>query len=233
MIHQFIFASPKPGMTEADFQSYWVEVHAVQYASKIRQIKKYKVDTRIDRPGDAGKGPMFGGIAEIWIENEEEQLASLQSPEFLQGARLDEPKWAAFWKTLVLDTDAHVVVGGGPETRESPGIKVVALVRRKQGMTVDAFRRFVLGTHADHAREIPGCRRLLMCTTRDSWYGFGEPRFDMVGMMWFDGLSELEAAAASPAWHACQADQPHFLEERHLFSMVVKEHWIIGPEARG
>jgi len=30
MIHQFIFAYPKPGMSEADFQKYWVEQHAVK-----------------------------------------------------------------------------------------------------------------------------------------------------------------------------------------------------------
>jgi EthD domain len=41
MIHQLIFAHPKPGMSEKDFQDYWVNVHAVNYASKIPQIKKY------------------------------------------------------------------------------------------------------------------------------------------------------------------------------------------------
>ena len=27
MIHQLIFASPRPGMSEADFQRYWVEAY--------------------------------------------------------------------------------------------------------------------------------------------------------------------------------------------------------------
>jgi len=29
MIHEFIFAYPRPEMTEAEFQRYWVEVKAV------------------------------------------------------------------------------------------------------------------------------------------------------------------------------------------------------------
>ena len=99
MIHQLIFAHPKPGMTEAEFQRYWVEVHAVQYASKIPQIKRYLVDTRIPF-GPEPDDPLFSGVAEIWLENEEEQLASLQSKEFLEGACLDEPRWAAFWRTI-------------------------------------------------------------------------------------------------------------------------------------
>src|SRR5262245_29279555 len=107
MIHQHIFAGPKPGMSEADFQDYWIKVHAVKYASRIRQIRRYSISRRL-RPssGDDVRLP-FGGIAEIWLENEQEQLASLQSPEFIEGARADEPRWAAFWNTLGLDTTAH------------------------------------------------------------------------------------------------------------------------------
>ena len=47
--------------------------------------------------GETGD-PLWSGVAEIWLANEEEQLASLQTPEFLKGARADEPKWAAFWR---------------------------------------------------------------------------------------------------------------------------------------
>lgn len=230
MIHQFIFAGPKPGMTEAEFQHYWLKVHAVNYASKIKQIRKYMIDTRVDHFGDAGKEPMFGGIAEIWIENEQKQLESLQSPEFLEGARLDEPKWAAFWKTLVLDTDAHDLGGAAAQVKE--GFKLVTLYRRKEGVDVEAFRRHALGAYADRTLAIPGLRRARFCTTRDSWYGFGEPRFDMVGVCWFDDAEALAAAAKTPAWQACAADRASFVAEKHLFSMAVEEHWVIGPEER-
>lgn len=230
MIHQFIFASPKPGMTETEFQRYWLEVHAINYASKIKQIRKYMIDTRIDYFGDAGQEPMFGGIAEIWIENEQAQLESLQSPEFLEGARLDEPRWAAFWKTLVLDTDAHDLGDAG--TRTATGVKLVTLYRRKEGVDVEAFRRHALGAYADHTLAIPGLRGARFCTTRDSWYGFGEPRFDMVGLCWFDSAEAMAEAAKTPAWQACTADQTNFVAAKHLFSMAVAEHWIIGPEVR-
>ncbi len=227
MIHQFIFASPKPGMSETEFQRYWLDVHAVNYASKIKQIKKYRIDTRINYFGDDGADPMFGGIAEIWIENEKEQLESLQSPEFLEGARLDEPRWAAFWKTLVLDTDAHDLT---PLPAE--GYKLVTLYRRKEGLTVEAFRQFALGAFADHTLAIPALGGAQFCTTRDAWYGFGEPRFDMIGQLWFESPEAMAEASKSPAWQACIAGQSQFMEERHLFAMAVKEHWIIGPEAR-
>ena len=106
MIHQLIFAHPRPGMSEKEFCDYWVHEHAVKYAAKIPQIRRYVVDTRVPFGPDPADPP-WSGVAEIWLRNEAEQLASMQTPEFLDGARRDEPNWAAFWRTVALDTDAH------------------------------------------------------------------------------------------------------------------------------
>src|SRR5262249_35101402 len=93
MIHQFIFAGPKPGLEATAFQSYWVHFHAVEFAQRIRQIQQYLVATRL--PISVGRDvPFFQGVAEIWLGNDDDQIASLQSPEFLDGARRDEPRWA-------------------------------------------------------------------------------------------------------------------------------------------
>lgn len=40
MIHQFIFAAPKPGLSAAAFTSYWINFHAVDFAAKIPQIRQ-------------------------------------------------------------------------------------------------------------------------------------------------------------------------------------------------
>ena len=231
MIHQLIFAGPKPGMSEADFQKYWLETHAIKYASKIKQIKKYMVDTRVDFSGDRGREPMFGGIAEIWLKSEEEQLESLQSPEFLEGARLDEPKWAAFWKTLVLDTDTHLVFDA-PAGAKPASVKLVVLTRRTPGKSIEDFRSHALNTHAKLLPDVPGLRKAAFCTTRDSWYGFGEPRFDMAAMFWFDDIEALDGALASPAFKTLIEDDANFCDPENTFAMAVEEHWIIGPEAR-
>ena len=232
MIHQLIFAAPKPGMTEEEFQRYWIELHAVKFASKIPQIKKYLIDARVAVPGETGE-PLFGGIAEIWLENEKEQLESLQTKEFLQGARLDEPNWAAFWKTLVLDTDPHVLLEGPAPAKDRRWIKFVTLYKRKEGMPLEAFRSYSLGRHAALELKLPGLRRALQCHTRDSWYGFGEPRFDCAGMHWFDSVEAMLDARKSPEYKAVQADLANFAEAKYVFPvMAAREHWIIGPEAR-
>ncbi|MGW3034742.1 EthD domain-containing protein [Streptomyces sp. NPDC001178] len=228
MIHQLIFAHPKPGMSEQEFQDYWVDVHAVQYASKIPQIKKYLIDTRIPF-GPEPDDPLWSGIAEIWLENEEDQLASLQTPEFLEGARLDEPKWAAFWRTVVLDTDAHVLRAGDHPAPED-GVKIVALVKRTEGTTVEQFRERSLGEHAELMLQVPGLRRYLQCFTRDGAYAIGEALLDAAYLLSFDSLEDLEKAAASEEYARAKDDLVTFVQPRYLHHMAVKEHWIIGSE---
>ena len=232
MIHQHIWASPKPGMTEQQFQDYWLNYHAVNFAAKIPQILAYSVDTRIDWPGH-DLPVIWSGIAEIWLRNETEQLASMQTPEFLEGARKDEPNWAAFWNTLGLDTDQHRVldlVGDdiGPET-----VKLVTVMRRQHGVTVEAFRERLLGSHADALKGIPGLKRLDICTTRDSGYGLGEPRFDGVIHLGFDSLAALKVGMESPYFaDVVKPNEAATIDAKHQNSMVVRQHWVIRPGER-
>jgi len=231
MIHQLIFAHPKPGMSEADFQRYWVEEHAVKYASRIPQIKRYLVDTRIPF-GPEPEDPLFGGIAEIWLQNETDQLASLQSKEFLEGARRDEPNWAAFWRTVALDTNTHVLLEGPPLTRDGKMVKLFVMAKRKAGMPLADFRRSSLENHGHLGLRLPGLRRYWQCHVRDSFYEIGESAFDSVSILWFDGLDVLDRALKSPEGSAVLADLRTFVEPKYLHQIVCREHWIIGPEPR-
>jgi uncharacterized protein (TIGR02118 family) len=231
MIHQLIFAAPKPGMTEQEFQRYWVEVHAVKYASKIRQIRKYLIDTRISFEG-ADEPPKWSGVAEIWLANGEEQLASLQSEEFLQGARLDEPNWAAFWQTVVLDTDAHELRPGPELTADPTWVKLIVLVKRREGLPLQDFRDRSLNEHAEAMLAVPGLRRYLQCHTRDGYYGIGEAVLDAAYLLWFDDVDAMRAALESPEFKDAEADLQTFVEPRYIHRMAVEEHWVIGPQAR-
>jgi uncharacterized protein (TIGR02118 family) len=231
MIHQLIFAYPKPGMSESEFQRYWVEEHAVRYASKIPQIRKYLVDTRVALPGESGE-PLWSGVAEIWLANEQEQLASLQTPEFLQGARLDEPNWAAFWRTVVMDTTAHEIVPGPGEQRDSGLVKLLLLSKRKEGLPLEAFRAYMLDTHAAKVKELPGLRRYIQGHMRDGYYAIGEAILDCAEQFYFDSVDALQAAQRSVQQEIVTADYRVCTEERYIHTMVVREHWIIGPEPR-
>lgn len=232
MIHQFILAAPKPGMSAEEFQDYWVHVHAVKFAARIPQIKRYLVDTRIESGVDLGVPPLpHQGIAEIWLENEQEQLASLQSEEFIQGARADEPNWAAFWLAIGIDTTAYEIVSGNPpDDRRPTWVKLTTLLKRRPGMTLADYRAASLAEYAPVASGLPGLRRHLHCHTRDGAYTFGESNFDSVEQWWFDDVGALRAAMESTHFTKKVAPaRADLADPRHVFSMTATENWIIGP----
>lgn len=225
MVHQFIFASPKPGMTEEAFRDYWINNHAVNFASKIPQIKKYIVDARIKQENETAE-PLFSGIAEIWIKPEE-QIASLQTKEFLQGARLDEPNWAAFWKSLVVDTTENVIVDGD-EFLEGGYVKLVRLLKRKEGLSLDTYRSDMLRVYAPMNSYFDEIQRYILCHAVDGSYAVGESRFDSVEVFSFNNIDDLKTFIESSEYvfdiMPCLSG---LIETKYLFSMVVEENWII------
>jgi uncharacterized protein (TIGR02118 family) len=146
---------------------------------------------------------------------------------------LDEPHWAAFWATLVLDTDAHVLLEGPPLTREPTWTKLFLLLKRKPGMTLDDFRQYALEAHAPKVLELPGLRRYLQCHVRDSYYAMGESRFDAIAQLWFDHTQALELSLGSAHYRkTILSDLAQFADPKYVMTMAAQEHWIIGPDAR-
>lgn len=229
MIHQHIYAAPRPGMSEAEFQDYWLNVHAVRYAVKIPQIAKYRLAMRV--PCSIDRTPIWSGCAEIWLRNDAEQIASLQTPEFLQGARLDEPNWAAFWMTAVLDCETQTVLDG-PAAQD--GVKLLVLSKRNLSQDVATYRMRRRAELDNGVSEIPGLLRCDLAFARDGLYAVGESRFDEVAHYWFASVASAEAAFASKG---CAVMLPKAaggaLDPRQVFPMLTKEYWRIGPGERG
>jgi hypothetical protein len=227
LIHQFIFAGPKPGLSPEAFQNYWINFHAVDYAAKIRQIRQYLVATRLPLTLPR-QLPFFEGVAEIWLANDAEQLASMQSAEFLQGARADEPRWAAFWQTLGIDTDPHMV-------REASGlepgtnlVKLYLLLKRRPGSSRQQFHDDLL---ASRQPPVTGSVRNQIGFARSVLYGVGEPRFDAVEVLAFATEQDLKACLAGPFGTSLREGWT-FLDRNHLFAFAAQDHWVIRPGER-
>lgn len=230
MIHQFIFAGPKPSLTVEAFQSYWVNVHAVDFAAKIPQIRQYRVALRVQVPYPR-EVPFFEGVAEIWFASDEEQIASLQTPEFLNGARADEPRWTAFWQTLVIDTDPHLIRGGRDSSDEF--VNIYVLLKRSPSMELGEFQaRITGGEHCASVAGLPQLQGHLIGLARPGLYGLGEPRFDAIEVWSFRDVTAAQAARADEAGGAVERSWSKFTDPRYIFTMVGREHWIIPPRPR-
>ncbi|PWK59215.1 EthD domain-containing protein [Roseicyclus mahoneyensis] len=228
MIHQHIFAAPKPGMTESDFQDYWINLHAPRYAMKIPQIAKYRLNLRLSCSVDPA--PIWSGCAEIWLRNDAEQIASMQTPEFLQGARLDEPNWAAFWMTAVLDCETETLLDG---TVPDGAVKLIVMSKRDLAHDVTDYRILRRADLKEHAESVPGLLRVDMASARDGLYAVGEARFDEVAHFWFASVEAAERAFAAPERDVMlPSTAARGLNPAQVFPMLVQPHWLIGPEER-
>jgi hypothetical protein len=230
MIHQFIFAGPKPGLADDAFTSYWINFHAVDYAAKIPQIKQYLVAARLPVKTARDVPWFYQGVAEIWLADEAAQLASLQSPEFLQGARADEPRWAAFWRTLVLDTEAQLLKDDGAARAPPEYAKIYVLLKRRPELALAAFRRTLIDDRAGLAKRF-GFDRHLVGFSRDPLYAFGEPAFDAVESLSLRDPAAIEALLGDGGFTAALTARP-YVHETYAFNFVARERWIIPPGVR-
>jgi len=234
MIHQHIFASPRPGMSEQEFQDYWRYVHAIKYAVPIPQVRKYKIDCKMDIPSTYH--PLaYAGLAEIWLNNEKEKTESVLTPEYLQGAKKDEKKWAAAWQTLVLDTSSTLLHELTAQKKDVPEYKLLVLLKRKENTNLDQFRQHIQTSNAELAVHAPGLIRNLCCFVRDRYYADGsEPFFDFVGHFSAESLLGLKEMMASSYWQeTMHADFLKISDPWIHACMTVRSEWVIGPEGRG
>ena len=154
----------------------------------------------------------------------------MQSKEFLAGARLDEPNWAAFWRTVSLDTNTHVLIEDSLIKQDSTLVKLLILTKRKAGMPLEEFRQKMLGNHGAKLQKILGLRRYSQCHVRDSFYAIGESLLDCVSMLCFNSLEALEEATQSTAYkEEFTQESDTLFDPKYIHTMATREHWIIGP----
>ena len=67
----------KEGMTHEQFVSHWMTTHA-ELCKKLPKLRRYSVNLV-----DKERFPKFGydGFSELWFDNEEDMIASFNSPE--------------------------------------------------------------------------------------------------------------------------------------------------------
>jgi uncharacterized protein (TIGR02118 family) len=107
-------------------------------------------------------------------------------------------------------------------------VKLVALLKRKPGISREEFARRWLEDHPAFTWRIPGLReyRINIATDRQP---ADAPDFDGTAELWWDSIEAMEAAFATPAGIAGAADADEFSEVR--FHLYTTEHII--PKPRG
>jgi uncharacterized protein (TIGR02118 family) len=124
----------------------------------------------------------------------------------------------------------RTLVGQRPErpSRETDWrnamVKAVYWGYRKPGLSMDELRRWMKEVHAPFVVNLPGIRGYVQHVALED--GSPEPRgFDLMVTTLFDDLPALQAALASPEFHAAAADAPDGVDMERLQMVVVAENY--------
>ena len=110
-------------------------------------------------------------------------------------------------------------------------IKLVFVIRRREGMTREEFQRYWREEHAQLVKRHAGVlrvRRYVQSHTRRSAYEAGRaPIYDGVAVTWFDDTEAMRASAATPECARVRADEGNVITRDPPF-ILTTEHPIIA-----
>jgi uncharacterized protein (TIGR02118 family) len=105
-------------------------------------------------------------------------------------------------------------------------VKAIYLIKRKEGMELEAFRNYWLTTHAGLALKVPGLRKYVQSHTVLSGYKKGEPVYDGIAEVWYDDTDAMRRVANLAESRAVNADGHNFMDVRASGFLLTTEHII-------
>jgi uncharacterized protein (TIGR02118 family) len=116
-------------------------------------------------------------------------------------------------------------------SEETHMVKLIALLKRKPGISKEEFAQRWLTEHTKLSTKIPGVcgYRINIATDRQPADTGNEPIYDGTAEMWWDSIEAMEAAFATDQGKAAGADADQFADVRiHIYT---EEHVIMpGPK---
>ncbi|MBK8957118.1 MAG: EthD family reductase [Proteobacteria bacterium] len=113
-------------------------------------------------------------------------------------------------------------------------IKIVSVLQRKPGMSVEDFQAYWLNKHAPIVSRLPGLRRYVQSHTLLSGYRKAQPAADGIAELWFEDSEALRKLKDSTELAAVLADEPNFVDMTRFIQVHTEEHVIKdGPIPAG
>ncbi len=107
-------------------------------------------------------------------------------------------------------------------------VKLIYVITRKPGMSVEEFQRYWRETHGPIAARIPGIRRYVQCHTLAELYDREQqPAYDGAAELWYDDLESMRQALRSPELEAAREDERNFIDHSKVFAIVTQEKVVV------
>lgn len=223
MIHLLIAIKRKDGLSREAFSRHWREVHA-PLARRIPGLRGY---VQNHSPSVLRRSQAYDGVVEIWMDDRAALKAGFASRAYLDGACGDEPNFVDVKNVLRLTAGDEVLLEGDLPDSPHPLLKRISFIKRKAGMSREAFSRYWKDVHGPLAGKLPGLRRYVQCHAVPAADG-SETTYDGAAELWFDSLADLHYALASPEYRdAAQPDAANFVDPDSVVTLLTEEYRMV------
>lgn len=207
----------KPGMTVAQYQSYWSSDHPA-FVKRLPGLRGYQQNRPLPESFGFEPAPPYDGLVELWFDDSAALKTMSASQEYAdlihdEEAFVDRPSI-----DMVFTTEAILKPGARPEG----GIKRISYLRRSEGTDPLAFQTWIQAEYGPRVAANDKVTRYVQSLPRLNGYRDGRsPAWDCIDMAWFATLEDA-MGGTDLSGGMVQQDQPPRL--------YCHEHRIISIE---
>jgi uncharacterized protein (TIGR02118 family) len=221
VIRTFAFIPKKSGLSDAEFAQYWQRIRPRRSGplappSRISQslMRSEAVDTT---------PRLFGGVVEVW-ENSQ-NLVDLQRSLADIGTIYDQAEHFLETRNVLVLSAEENIVQWGPAHIARDILRALWVVRRKPGMTVEAFYKYWRHTHGPLVPRTPSLVRYVQYHAKPELQAV-ESEFDGVAEICWNNMEEFHESWASHQMQKEQfPDMANFLDPTRITGAFFKEVW--------
>lgn len=228
MIKVYALLPKRPDISAGQFHEHWSTVHR-EHALAITRLRRYVQAHRIDDEMLSGlEQAPYDGIPEVWYDSLESAVGQDDDPDYVEGAKRDEPNFVDMNGIAWVMTDERLVRDDLDLEAEPDSAKALILVHRSEGLDRETFAATWPAAAQTAMDALPGVRRAAVATTLPETYDAAEPAYDGVLELWWADRETFRAD-----WEAAGSSTLDALEDviarKRSHGAVVRELRVIWP----
>jgi uncharacterized protein (TIGR02118 family) len=236
VIKLICFVKRSRALSVDEFHDHWRTKHAPlirETPGVADRIVRYEQNHR--SADDYARGGGFDGVAIQWFDSMDDFVAMVSDPEYQARVAPDEAALLDLEGLVWILTDQEEVVVAGPERRDDSVIKLICMVKRRPGMSIDDFHHHWRTVHSPLNCNTPSIAQYFVRYERNhrndaDYQRPGASDFDGAAVEWYPSVQAFYDMIGEPAYRELIApDEDEFLDRDNLVWLLTDpEEKIIG-----
>jgi uncharacterized protein (TIGR02118 family) len=223
VIRTFAFIPKKSGLSDTEFADYWQRIRPRRPGPLAAPSR---ISQSLSRPETVDTSPrLFSAMVEVW----DSPLPPVDVQRTLADVGTMYERAEQFLdmrNVLVLSTEENIVQMGPAHLARDNILRAIWVVRRKPGMSVEAFHNYWRHRHGPMVPRTPSLVRYVQYHVQPELHAVEPPEFDGVAELCWNNLEDFHESWASSQMQEEQfPDMANFLDPARITGAFFSEVW--------